>query len=47
MTKYEYEVVRIKHNRKQELNRLGGQGWKLVSICGRTFYFIRETRGNK
>jgi len=44
MTKYEYKIKRIKHNHSQELSKLGGQGWKLISVCGRTFYFIREAR---
>lgn len=49
MKKYEYEVI-IFHptdNAKKKLNDLGGQGWQLVQMDGRTFYFIRESRGEQ
>lgn len=42
--RYEYQRIGIKFGDMKELNKLGGEGWRLVQIVsqGSTYYAILE-----
>lgn len=47
MTQYEYYIINrvpVQNDALYQLNKLGQDGWKLVSVSYNTAYFIREIK---
>jgi hypothetical protein len=45
MERYEYKI--IKQVNEKELDRLGSEGWQLISVEQSKFYFLRKKERSK
>ena len=42
--RYEYRILQKVKNQLAELNKLGSEGWKIITVDANEIYLIREKR---